>query len=104
MRRALLIGCALLLCAAPAASAQGGSAECTKPFLINQKQQLDGLTLEPGDYKITTLETGSLTCDAASDNLREIPARARRRAPGRLAAQRHPRAPSPARTAPTASG
>ena len=72
MRRALLIVCASLLCAAPAASAQGGSADCTKPFLINQKQQLDGLTLEPGDYKITTLETGSLTCDAASDNLREI--------------------------------
>ena len=72
MRRALLIVCASLLCAAPAASAQGGSADCTKPFLINQKQQLDGLTLEPGDYKITTLETGSLTCDAAEDNLREI--------------------------------
>ena len=72
MRRALLIACASLLCAAPAASAQGGSADCTEPFLINQKQQLDGLTLEPGDYKITTLETGSLTCDAAEDNLREI--------------------------------
>ena len=72
MRRALLIVCASLLCAAPAASAQGGAAECTKRFLINQKQQLEGITLEPGDYKITTLETGSLTCDAASDRLREF--------------------------------
>ena len=103
MRRALLIVCASLLCAAPAASAQGGSADCTKPFLINQKQQLDGLTLEPGDYKITTLETGSLTCDAAEDNLREI---LRERGDALPAGWRleHPSRPSPARTVRIASG
>jgi cell division protease FtsH len=74
MRRVTLLACVLsaLLLAAPAALGQGGAAECAAPFEINTEQRLGGLRLEAGDYRITTLETGDLTCDEAENELREI--------------------------------
>lgn len=68
----LLCVLAALLCAAPAALAQGGPAQCTTPFQVNSGQRLGGLTLEADEYRITTLETGDLTCDEAENRLREI--------------------------------
>ena len=74
MRRAtLLLGVlGALLSAGPTALAQGGAAQCTAPFAINAEQRLGGLTLSAGEYRITTLETGDLTCDEATNQLRVI--------------------------------
>jgi cell division protease FtsH len=73
MRRVtFLCVAAALLSAAPAALAQGGAAECTSPFEINSEHRLPGLTLAPDQYRITTLETGDLTCDEAENELRDI--------------------------------
>jgi cell division protease FtsH len=74
MRRAtLLLGVlGALLSAGPTALAQGGAAQCTAPFAINAEQRLGGLTLSAGEYRITTLETGDLTCDEATNQLRDI--------------------------------
>jgi cell division protease FtsH len=73
MRRvSFLCVVAALLWGAPAAVAQGGAAECASPFQINSEQRLPGLTLAPDEYRITTLETGDLTCDEAENELRDI--------------------------------
>jgi cell division protease FtsH len=61
-----------VLTAAPAALAQGGAADCASPFRINGDQRLSGLTLAADQYRITTLETGDLTCDEAENELRDI--------------------------------
>ncbi|HYN52382.1 MAG TPA: AAA family ATPase, partial [Thermoleophilaceae bacterium] len=73
MKRVTLL-CLLgaLLSAAPAALAQGGPAQCTTPFKVGSEQRLEGLTLKAGEYRITTLETGDLTCDEAENELRDI--------------------------------
>jgi cell division protease FtsH len=63
---------AALLGAAPGAFAQGGPASCTVPFEIARAQPLEGITFEPGSYRIVLQETGNLTCDQASDELRGI--------------------------------
>jgi cell division protease FtsH len=73
MRRVAFVCVAIaLLTAAPAALGQGGAAECISPFRINSEQRLSGLTLAPDQYRITTLETGDLTCDEAENELRDI--------------------------------
>jgi hypothetical protein len=74
MRRATLLACVLgaLLSVAPTALAQGGAAQCTTPFEINSEQRLGGLTLGADEYRISTLETGDLTCDEAANQLRDI--------------------------------
>jgi cell division protease FtsH len=72
MRRVTFLCVAVALLTAPAALAQGGAAECTSPFQINSEQLLPGLTLPPDLYRITTLETGDLTCDEAENELRDI--------------------------------
>jgi cell division protease FtsH len=73
MRRVAFVCVAIaLLTAAPAALGQGGAGECISPFRINSEQRLSGLTLAPDQYRITTLETGDLTCDEAENELRDI--------------------------------
>jgi cell division protease FtsH len=74
MRRATLLVCVLgaLLSVPPTALAQGGAAQCTAPFEVNAEQRLGGLTLGADEYRITTLETGDLTCDEAANQLRDI--------------------------------
>src|SRR5687768_13633777 len=62
---------ALAVSAAPAA-ADGGSAECMVPFEVARSQQLSGLSLEPGPYKLTVLDTSEITCDEASDQMRDV--------------------------------
>ena len=61
-----------LLSVPPTALAQGGAAQCTAPFEVNAEQRLGGLTLGADDYRISTLETGDLTCDEAANQLRDI--------------------------------
>jgi cell division protease FtsH len=72
MRRTLLCSLLALACCAAPAYAQGGAADCTATVELRQRQVVDDLTLEPGEYRITTLETGDLTCDQAADELRDI--------------------------------
>ena len=73
MRRAtLLCALAVLLCAAPAAFAQGGAAQCRQPVKLAKQQLISGLTLDKGSYRVTVQETGDLTCDQAREYFREI--------------------------------
>jgi cell division protease FtsH len=73
MRRAtLLCAVAALLCAAPPAFAQGGAADCKGMVEVGRSQVLGGLTLVPGDYRITVQQTADLTCDQARTEFREI--------------------------------
>jgi cell division protease FtsH len=73
MRRAtLLCVLAAVLAAAPAALAQGGSADCNEPVQVGRSQAVGGLTLASGAYDITVQETGDLTCDQARQDFREI--------------------------------
>jgi cell division protease FtsH len=61
----------LMLCAAPGALAQGGSAQCKDPLKLAHPQRIGGLTLPAGSYRITVEETGALTCDQARQAFRE---------------------------------
>src|SRR5215210_76660 len=73
MRRATLLAVlAAALCAAPAALAQGGPAQCTGPVQVNKAQTVGGMLLEPGAYDLTVEETGDLTCDEARQEFRAI--------------------------------
>jgi cell division protease FtsH len=56
--------------AAPAHAAAGGSAACTVPFEIAQKQQLGEASFEKGPYKLTVLDTDQLNCHDAHEALR----------------------------------
>ena len=47
--------------AAPAQAAAGGSAACTVPFEIAQKQQLGEASFEKGPYKLTVLDSSTMT-------------------------------------------
>src|SRR5215211_1317279 len=73
MRRATVL-CALaaLLCAAPGALAQGGSASCTAPIRVAHDQRLGALTLARGNYSITISDTADLTCGEAVTEFREL--------------------------------
>ncbi len=55
---------------APAHAAAGGSAACTVPFEIAQKQQLGEASFERGPYKLTVLDTDQLNCHDAHEALR----------------------------------
>src|SRR5215212_4518121 len=57
---------------AAAASADGGSAACSVPFEIARSQSLAGMSLKPGTYKVTVLDTSEMTCDEANDQLRSV--------------------------------
>jgi cell division protease FtsH len=75
MRRATLLAVFLLaaaLCAAPAALAQGGPAQCTGPVQIGMAQTVGALALDEGAYNITVQDTEDLSCDQARDELREV--------------------------------
>jgi cell division protease FtsH len=73
MRRAsILCVLAALLSPAPGALAQGGAAECQGAVEIGRTQNLGGLSLTAGGYRITLQETGDLTCDQAREAVREI--------------------------------
>jgi cell division protease FtsH len=73
MRRAILLcAFAVLLCAAPNAFAQGGAAECRKPFKVPGNQRVNSVVFPKGSYRITLQETGDLTCDRARAQLRDI--------------------------------
>jgi cell division protease FtsH len=72
MKRTLLCSLLALACSVAPAHAQGGSAECTASFQITKRQAVGELVLDPGEYRITTLETGDLTCDVAAQELRAI--------------------------------
>jgi cell division protease FtsH len=72
MKRAVFLSMlVVLLCAAPAASAQGGGANCRVPLKIKSQQQVAGLTLAPDSYRISIQDTGDLTCEQARDYVRE---------------------------------
>jgi cell division protease FtsH len=66
---AALIALAAVPSAASAAS--GGSASCTIPFEIANKQQLGETSFTPGRYKLTVLDSSQLSCGEASDAVRE---------------------------------
>ena len=71
--RSLPVLAALIALAAPAAASAataGGSASCTIPFEIARHQQLGELSLDPGPYKVTVLDTSELNCGEASDAFR----------------------------------
>ena len=72
--RTLPLLAALLAVALPAApaAADGGSAACVVPFEIARSQPLAGLTITPGPYKVTVLDTSEMTCDEANDQLRDV--------------------------------
>ena len=71
-RTTLLCAFAVLLCAAPAAFAQGGAAQCRQTVNLAGKQRVSSLILQKGRYRIAVQDTGDLTCDAARQYLREI--------------------------------
>src|SRR4030095_5600740 len=54
------------------AAADGGSAACTVPFEIARTQSLGEISLTPGAYKVTVLDTSEMTCDEANDQLRAV--------------------------------
>jgi len=62
----------LVLAAPQPAAAQGGSAVCSTPVEVTGEQRLDDLTLEPGAYDVTLLDTSDTTCDTAIDSFRAI--------------------------------
>ena len=71
--------CFCLLALVPAAtlpasqaSADGGVAACTAPVTVNKAQQLSGLTVEPGTYKVSLLDSAEMSCDEAIDDFREV--------------------------------
>ena len=72
--RTLPLLAALLAVALPAApaAADGGSAACTVPFEIARTQSLGDISLTPGAYKVTVLDTSEMTCDEANDQLRAV--------------------------------
>src|SRR5689334_5049945 len=73
MRRiTLLCALALLLAVAPPAFAQGGAAQCRQTVKLDGAQRVSSLSLPAGDYRITVLDTGDLTCDDARRFFREI--------------------------------
>jgi cell division protease FtsH len=61
---------ALALVPGNASAASGGSASCTIPFEVAHGQQLGEVSLDPGPYKLTVLDTSQLDCGAASDAVR----------------------------------
>jgi len=63
---------ALALIGAAPAGAQGGSAVCSTPVEVDRAQRVAGLTLEPGPYDLTVLDTSEITCDNAIEELRSI--------------------------------
>ena len=63
---------ALALTGAAPAGAQGGSAVCSTPVEVDRAQRVAGLTLEPGPYDLTVLDTSEITCDNAIEELRSI--------------------------------
>ena len=71
--RSLPVLAVLIALAAPGtafAAAAGGSASCTVPLEIARHQQLGELSLDPGPYKVTVLDTSELNCGEASDAFR----------------------------------
>ena len=54
------------------ASAAGGAAQCTTPVTVERAQQLQGLTLEPGGYMVTLLDSAQQSCDEAIEDFRSI--------------------------------
>ncbi len=74
---ALLCAFAALLCVVPSAFAQGGAAQCRQPVKLAGQARVSTLVMPAGNYRITVLETGDLTCDQARQYFREI-----RAAPG----------------------
>src|SRR5215217_4286656 len=69
---ALLAALAALVVPASPAAADGGSAACTVPFEVAHSQPLAGMSLEPGPYKLTVLDTSEITCDEANDQMRAV--------------------------------
>jgi cell division protease FtsH len=72
LRLWLVCALAALGAFAPAASADGGVAACNTPVGVNQSQQLDSLTLEPGRYTVTILDSSELSCDEAIEDFRAL--------------------------------
>jgi cell division protease FtsH len=72
LRTTLLVALllAVVLPAAPAAAQEGGSAACTVPFQISKSQSLGGVMFDRGPHKLTVLDTSELSCDEASEELR----------------------------------
>jgi cell division protease FtsH len=69
-----MVLCALgaLLCAAPGALAQGGSASCSAPIRVGHDQRLGALTLPRGNYRITITDTADLSCGEAVTDFRDL--------------------------------
>jgi cell division protease FtsH len=73
MRRATLLAVLVaLLCAAPPAFAQGNSASCTQVVKIARDQNVAGLELERGNYRLVVGDTSDLTCAQAREEFRSI--------------------------------
>jgi cell division protease FtsH len=73
MRRAtLLCMLAAMLCAASSAYAQGGAASCTASVKVARSQQVAGLTLPEGRYRIRLPDSKDLSCREAEENFRDI--------------------------------
>jgi cell division protease FtsH len=68
----LVLIVAALCAAAPPALAQGGAAQCRTPVEVAHAQQVAGVDLDAGRYRLTVEQTSDLTCDQARQYFREI--------------------------------